>query len=76
MAEHECIHVSEEDKVLAGFYSQDRLNQNLMAAVSDEDLTQAKQWQLLGGKAATSEIEERIEHHYRNSPLRMLSYWC
>lgn len=76
VAELECIDVSEEDKVLAGFYPQERLNQNLMSAVSDGNLTQAKLWQLLGGKAATSEIEERIEHHYRNNPSRMLSYWC
>ncbi len=75
-AENNLFQVGEYDKVLARFYPEDKLNQNLMAAVSDEDLTQAKQWQLLGGKAATSEIEERIEHHYKNNPLRILSYRC
>ncbi|WP_257267051.1 hypothetical protein [Endozoicomonas sp. ONNA2] len=46
-----------------------------MAAVSDNDLTQAKQWLLLGGKAATSEVEERIEQHIRNKPLRKFWKW-
>ncbi|USE39500.1 hypothetical protein [Endozoicomonas sp. SCSIO W0465] len=61
--------VSEYSKILAEFYPRDKLDQNLMAAVSDNDLTQARQWQLLGGKAATSEVEERIEQHCRNHQL-------
>ncbi|WP_257296129.1 hypothetical protein [Endozoicomonas sp. YOMI1] len=71
-AENDFFQVDEYYKVLAEFYPQDKLNQNLMAAVSDNDLAQAKQWQLLGGKAATSEVEERIEHHYRKNPLAKL----
>ena len=69
-ARRKYYQVWEADIVLARFYPQDKLDQNLMAAVSDNDLTQAKQWLLLGGKAATTEVEERIEQHNRNRPLR------